>query len=118
MLGGGGNPSAWWDVGGARTGHDASGAATRIPAIAQGNDYIGIAVTTTIEPPADGSWSPIETVSNSEAGFERVYQGSALLVRWPLRLAPGERASVRLSHVVTTTRDRTAELLPADATVA
>ena len=25
MLGGGGNPAAWWDVGGERTGHDTSG---------------------------------------------------------------------------------------------
>jgi alpha-amylase len=32
---------------------------------------------------------PIETVSNSEAGFERVYQGTALVVHWPLDLEPG-----------------------------
>ena len=38
-----------------------------------------------------GTWwqFPIETVSNSEAGFERVYQGTALLVHWPLDLEPG-----------------------------
>ena len=34
-------------------------------------------------------WAPIETVSLSEAGFERIYQGSAVLVSWPLTLAPG-----------------------------
>ncbi len=39
---------------------------------------------------------PIETISNSEAGFERVYQGSCLLPHWQLRLAPGERWEVRL----------------------
>jgi alpha-amylase len=32
---------------------------------------------------------PIETVSNSESGFERVYQGSALLFVSRVRLAPG-----------------------------
>jgi alpha-amylase len=118
MLGGGGNPAAWWDVGGTRTGHDAAGAARGIASIGQGNDYVGISVATAIEPPADASWAPIETISNSEAGFERVYQGSALLLRWPLRLAPGERGSMRLTHAVSTTRDRAAEELAADATVA
>ena len=40
--------------------------------------------------PADAWWAPVETISNSEAGFERVYQGSGLLLSWPLALAPGE----------------------------
>ena len=31
---------------------------------------------------------PIETISNSEAGFERVYQGSCLLPHWRINLAP------------------------------
>lgn len=31
---------------------------------------------------------PIETISNSEAGFERVYQGSCLLSHWRINLAP------------------------------
>ena len=87
MLGGGGNPAAWWDVGGVRSAHDTSGAAEWISTIAQGNDYIGVSVTTTAAE-ADAWWAPIETVSNSENGFERMYQGSALLLSWPLRLAP------------------------------
>ena len=53
--------------------------------------------------------SPIDTVSNSEAGFERVYQGSALVFAWPLVLAPGAATTVRMEHTVTTTRDRAAE---------
>jgi alpha-amylase len=38
----------------------------------------------------EGTWwqFPIETVSNSEAGFERVYQGTSLLTHWPLTLDP------------------------------
>jgi hypothetical protein len=32
----------------------------------------------------------VETVSLSEAGFERIYQGSALLFAWPVRLQPGQ----------------------------
>ena len=73
--------------------------------IAQGNDYIGVSVTTTTSA-ADAWWAPIETVSNSEAGFERVYQGSALLLSWPVRLDRGERWSRTMTHVVATARDR------------
>ena len=93
MLGGGGNPSAWWDVGGVRTAHDGSGEAAGIDTIGQGNDYVGVSVTTTVSPPADAWWAPVETISNSEGGFERVYQGSGLLLSWLLDLAPGESAS-------------------------
>ena len=105
MLGGGGNPAAWWDVGGERRGHDTSGVAEALSTIAQGNDDIGISVTTTTSA-ADAWWAPIETVSNSEDGFERVYQGSGLLLSWPIHLAPGEHWGRTVSHVVATTRDR------------
>jgi len=33
--------------------------------------------------------SPIETVSESEDGFERIYQGSQIIAIWPLELAEG-----------------------------
>jgi hypothetical protein len=33
---------------------------------------------------------PIETVSLSESGFERIFQGSCLLCYWPLELEPGD----------------------------
>ena len=108
MLGGGGNPAAWWDVGGERTGHDRRGAASGIESIAQGNDFVGVAVTTSTDA-ADAWWAPIETVSNSEDGFERVYQGSGLLLSWPIRLAQGERWTRSVTNVVATTRDRAAE---------
>jgi alpha-amylase len=108
MLGGGGNPAAWWDVGGVRSAHDGAGTATDLTTIAQGNDYIGLSVTTTTSPGADVWWAPIETVSNSEDGFERVYQGSALLLSWPVRLDPGACWSRTVTNVVATTRDRAA----------
>ncbi len=73
--------------------------------ISQGNDYIGLALTTIVEPAADAWWAPIDTVSNSENGFERVYQGSALLLSWPLDLAPAERRELRVRHTVQTSRD-------------
>lgn len=39
---------------------------------------------------------PLETISNSEGGFERLYQGTCLFARWPLDLAPGATWSVTL----------------------
>jgi alpha-amylase len=34
---------------------------------------------------------PIQTVSQSESGFERTYQGSCLWITWPLELEPGKQ---------------------------
>ena len=45
-------------------------------------------------------------MSNSEYGFERIYQGSALVGIWPTELASGERRSVTVSQRVSTDRDR------------
>ena len=69
----------------------------------------------TAEPAADAWWSPIETVSNSESGFERVYQGSSLLFSWPLRLAPGESRRFSVRQAVSVARDRAAEEAQAPA---
>ncbi|HYL68242.1 MAG TPA: alpha-amylase/4-alpha-glucanotransferase domain-containing protein, partial [Candidatus Limnocylindria bacterium] len=32
--------------------------------------------------------SPIETVSESEDGFERIYQGSQIIAVWPVEISP------------------------------
>jgi alpha-amylase len=109
LLGGGGNPAAWWDVAGARAGHDTAGDASGITGLAQGNDHIGVAVATSVSPAADAWWAPVETVSNSEGGFERVYQGGGLLLSWPIALAPAASWSATVEHRVTTARDRDAE---------
>jgi hypothetical protein len=109
LLGGGGNPAAWWEVAGARSTHDSTGTARRVTRFAQGNDAIGVRVDSSISMAAEVWWAPVETVSNSEAGFERVYQGMGLLVSWPLTLAAGASRSVTMRHVATATRDRAEE---------
>jgi alpha-amylase len=106
MLGGGGNPSAWYEVDGRRGAHDGSGSATGVASLRQGNDWLGIEVETVPSPAADAWWAPIETVSNSEDGFERVYQGSSLLVSWPLDLPSGGEMTVAVEHLVTVAVDR------------
>jgi 4-alpha-glucanotransferase len=40
--------------------------------------------------------APIETVSESEDGFERIYQGSQIAAVWPVDLAPGAEWKGRL----------------------
>jgi alpha-amylase len=117
MLGGGGNPSAWWDIGGARTGHDTRGTASGVTDFEQGNDYVGVAVASTLSRPADAWWAPVETVSNSESGFERVYQGSGLLVSWPIALGAGASITVGIRHVVRTAADRSTGEVEAGARV-
>jgi len=109
MLGGGGNPAAWWDIEGTRSRHDGEGSAAGLTEIAQGNDWLGVAVTSSAEPPADAWWAPIETVSNSENGFERVYQGSALLLSWRVDIAPGEAFSASVRQRATIRAERGGE---------
>jgi 4-alpha-glucanotransferase len=48
-------------------------------------------------PGASDYWvAPIETISESEEGFERVYQGSQILAVWPVIFQPGKSWSGRL----------------------
>ena len=44
---------------------------------------------------------PIHTVSMSESGFERIYQSSVVLPRFPLKIAPGEQDAIQLVLKVT-----------------
>ncbi len=109
MLGGGGNPAAWWEVAGERGAHDGAGSAEAVTALAQGNTFIGISIETTVSVPATAWWAPVETISNSEGGVERAYQGSGLLLSWPLAIGPGERWSASVANVVAVERDRADE---------
>jgi hypothetical protein len=109
LLGGGGNPAAWIEVAGERIGHGTRGASAGVTTVGQGNDHVGVALATIVSEPADLWWAPVETISNSDGGFERVYQGAGLLLGWPLSLAGGASRTVTVTHAVTTTRDRADE---------
>ena len=41
---------------------------------------------------------PVETISQSEGGFERVYQGSCLMFGWEIVLGPGQSFPAALRH--------------------
>lgn len=108
LLGGGGNPAAWYDIDGRRSAHDGGGAVEDVETVRQGNDWIGLSLTTTPSAGAAAWWAPIETVSNSEDGFERVYQGSCLLLSWLIDLEPGAERTVAVGQQVSVARDRAA----------
>ncbi len=67
------------------------------------DEWIGLDVILAWQQPALFAWAPVETVSLSEAGFERLFQGSAVLITWPLALGPGGEWEERISFGV---RDR------------
>jgi hypothetical protein len=109
MLGGGGNPAAWYAVGGDRGGFDQRRVAQMAHHVSLGNSYIGVELESRPQPAAAAWWSSIETISVSESGFEGNHQGGCLLWVWPLRVAPGETISVTLANLVRTFVDRAEE---------
>jgi alpha-amylase len=65
------------------------GAATPASELRVVDEWQGISVTLGA-PNAQDFWvTPIESVSESEDGFERIYQGSQIIAVWPVELAPG-----------------------------
>ena len=109
MLGGGGNPSAWYAVGGDRGRFDARRVADGADHVSMGNSYIGVELESRPQPAAAAWWSSIETISVSESGFEGNHQGGCLLWVWPLRLEPGATARFALANLVRTFTDRAEE---------
>ncbi len=53
------------------------------------DEWQGFEITIRSREPATLWRFPIETVSQSEGGFEKIYQGSCLLLLWDIRLQPG-----------------------------
>ncbi|MBA2254014.1 MAG: DUF1926 domain-containing protein [Chloroflexi bacterium] len=120
LMGGGANPAAYYErvdrAAGAliTSAHDGAADLAAAQELAFGNRDEGVRITLDTGVPARVSWYPVETVSNSEAGFERAYQGSSLLLRWPLSLEPGQTARRRVSFAVTQERDLAEEDLGPD----
>ena len=68
-------------------------------------------VAATIEAPcAKEIWvALIETISESEEGFERVYQGSQILAVWPVQLMPSAKWSAETVLHVTKASEKSAK---------
>jgi alpha-amylase len=107
LLGGGHNPAAYYEANsGKRTPHDITGEVASATHLVFGNDYEGVRIEANPEPAARLTWYPVETVSNSEGGFERVYQGSSLLFRWQVTLAPGGRGNFEVGFAAAQSIDQ------------
>lgn len=64
------------------------------------DEWLNIEVGIGLSPSADIWRFPIETVSNSESGFESVYQGSVIASVWPIKIERGVERVYRLSFEV------------------
>jgi alpha-amylase len=99
LLGGGHNPSAYYRVEEEEledAALDSTGEVPNVSELALGNSWLGIEMGLKSSHPALFWRFPLETVSGSEAGFERTYQGSSVLLQWPITLPPGEAAEIWL----------------------
>jgi hypothetical protein len=77
--------------------------------LAMVDEWLGCQLALSWMMPAEVAWAPVETVSLSETGFERIYQGSALLFVWPVRLLPGQTWETSLRLLIGETAARAAE---------
>ena len=109
LLGGGANADAYYAWGDAQQRHDSRARVAAGIRLAMGNRNEGAELVVGCRPGAEQEWYPVETVSNSEQGFERVYQGSCLVQRWPVELAAGQAANFGVEITVRQSRDRSAE---------
>jgi 4-alpha-glucanotransferase len=64
------------------------------------DEWQGVDIAYTFDKTASVLRFPIETISQSEAGFEKVYQSSALYPNWKLTLAPEQSWTVRITQTI------------------
>jgi 4-alpha-glucanotransferase len=79
-----------------------SGRIANLSGVTMVDEWAAVEARLTWSPSAELAWGPVETVSISEGGFERIYQGTALLLVWHLDVAPGGEgridAAIRLAR--------------------
>jgi alpha-amylase len=64
------------------------------------DEYQGIQISMTLDKPATLWRFPIETVSQSEGGLERIYQSSVVFPNWKLKLEPGKAWELRIEQEI------------------
>lgn len=65
----------------------------------------GIEATLSASKPATLWRFPLEAISNSEGGFERNYQGTTILLWWPIKLAPSANWEATLTLTLNQIQD-------------
>ena len=91
-------PDRYYDIEG-RTLHDrrlrSAGEEGNVRTFRMVDEWLRLQTEISVDRPATLWRYPLETVSLSEGGFERIYQGSILLLHWRLRL-PGNGGGTRI----------------------
>jgi len=59
------------------------------------DEWLNVTLTLRTLKPAQAHVCPVRTVSNSEGGFEAVYQSSTVVLQWPLKLYPASSPLAR-----------------------
>ncbi|MFA5398940.1 MAG: alpha-amylase/4-alpha-glucanotransferase domain-containing protein [Dehalococcoidia bacterium] len=96
LLGGGRNEAAYYRIEGREIADahlDSSGEIADVDRLIMGNRYLGFELELEIDRPLTIWRYPVESISNSEAGLEKVYQCSCVVMLLPLTLEPGRTAS-------------------------
>jgi len=96
LLGGGRNEAAYYRIEGREIGDahlDSSGEIEDVDRLIMGNRYLGFELELEIERPVTIWRYPVESISNSEAGLEKVYQCSCVVMVLPLIIEPGRTVS-------------------------
>jgi alpha-amylase len=83
--------------------HLASRGACRAMSLSMVDDSLSLRIDLESSWNADWWRAPIETVSASEDGFERIYQGSAILATWRGQLNPHQKTELLLSLTISDT---------------
>ncbi|HYB00298.1 MAG TPA: alpha-amylase/4-alpha-glucanotransferase domain-containing protein [Ktedonobacteraceae bacterium] len=99
FLGGGGNDQAYCQIEGQELENDhfdSAGESIKVSSFSIGNSWIQQDLTFTLNETAMLWRYSIDTVTGSEAGFERTHQGNCLTLVWPLLLEPGQSWSVEI----------------------
>ena len=117
LLGGGGNLMREYEIDGRRTARDAVGTASDLLRLVAGNDWVGVAVETLVEPAADAWWSPMDDLQ-LRGGFQARLPGQRIAL--PIRSPRARRADHGCASSSASPRPATAppELAPAGATAA
>jgi len=103
LLGGGHNEGAYYRVEGRDIGDthlDSRGEIRDAVELIMGNRCLGIELALRLDRPLTLWRFPVECVSNSEGGVEKVYQCSCVVILLPLIIAPGQEATFNYSWQV------------------
>ena len=99
FLGGGGNDQAYYHVEGQELDNehfDSTSVVDQVSCFNIGNSWIQQDIAFNVSEVATLWRFSIDTVTGSEAGFERTHQGSCLTLLWPLLLESGQSWNVEI----------------------